>query len=177
MWQLAECGSDCAQLNQPADLVVDASGAIYVADKGNHRIVKLTLQAGSGPRISAGGIVNAASYSAGTAPAALVATFGAELSTSVEQAVNMPWPLTLAGASVTVNGRAAPLYYAGPSQINAQLPYETPLGTSEVIVSVGQTYSTPAPLVVNGAAPLETLSQPVLPVAAGGNRYNAAGSG
>lgn len=142
-----------AQLSQPSDLVVDASGALYVADKGNDRVVKLTLQAGSGPRISAGGVLNAASYTAETAPGALFSIFGAELATGAEQATAMPWPLTLAGASVTVNGRAAPLYYAGPNQINAQVPYETPLGPVQVIVSMGQTYSAPAPLTVNVAAP------------------------
>ena len=142
-----------AQLNQPSDVAVDASGALYVADKGNDRVVKLTLQAGSGPRINVGGVLNAASYTAETAPGALFSIFGAELAAGAEQATAMPWPLTLAEASVTVNGRAAALYYAGPSQINAQVPYETPLGPAQVIVSVGQTYSAPAPLTVNAAAP------------------------
>jgi uncharacterized protein (TIGR03437 family) len=142
-----------AQLNQPSDVAVDASGALYVADKGNDRVVKLTLQAGSGPRINVGGVLNAASYTAETAPGALFSIFGAELAAGAEQATAMPWPPTLAEASVTVNGRAAALYYAGPSQINAQVPYETPLGPAQVIVSVGQTYSAPAPLTVNAAAP------------------------
>ena len=142
-----------AQLNQPSDLVLDASGALYVADKGNDRVVKLTLQAGSGPRINAGGVLNAASFTAETAPGALFSIFGAELAAGAEQATAMPWPVTLAEASVTVSGRPAPLYYAGPNQINAQVPYETPLGISQVIVSVGQTYSAPAPLTVNAAAP------------------------
>ena len=142
-----------AQLNWPSDVAIDSDGALYVADAGNDRVVKLVLQAGSGPRISAGGVVHAASYVAEAAPGALFSIFGTELASSSAQAEGMPWPLSLAGASVTVNGRAAPIYYAGPNQINAQLPYETALGTAEVVVSSGDSYSIPAPYMVSAAAP------------------------
>jgi uncharacterized protein (TIGR03437 family) len=54
---------------------------------------------------------------------------------------------------VLVNGRPAPLYYAGPNQLNAQVPYETATGLVPVVVSNGETYTSPAFMTVNAAAP------------------------
>ncbi|HLK48116.1 MAG TPA: hypothetical protein VKT49_08280 [Bryobacteraceae bacterium] len=142
-----------AQLKSPTDVVVDSSGALFVADRGNSRVVKLTLQPGSGPRISAGGVLHAASYEAETAPGALFSIFGVELASGPAEAAGMPWPLNLAGTSVTVDGRPAPIYYAGANQINAQVPYETSLGTAQVVVASGDNYTVPAPLTVGAAVP------------------------
>ena len=40
-WQSGACGSGSGQFNQPRGVAVDADGNVYVADMGNHRIVKL----------------------------------------------------------------------------------------------------------------------------------------
>ena len=91
--------------------------------------------------VTPGGIVNAASYQAPVAPGSLISIFGTNLATSTQAALSAPYPTSLGGASVLVNGTvAAPLFAVSPGQVNAQLPYETPAGT--------------ATLSVNGSAPV-----------------------
>jgi uncharacterized protein (TIGR03437 family) len=56
----------------------------------------------------------------------------------------LPLPLDIGGASATVNGVSAPLYYVSPGQINVQVPYET--GTGRAVLGVnnnGQVASFP----------------------------------
>src|ERR1035441_10377040 len=77
-------------------------------------------------RSKPGGIGNAASYSTTLARGSLATIFGTNLSTSTVQALPLPWAKSLGGASVTVGGVAAPLYYASPTQINFHVPYEVP---------------------------------------------------
>lgn len=73
------------------------------------------------PQINQGGVVNAASWSSPVVPGSIVAIFGANLA-SVRQSANAPWPLTLGGTSVTINGVPAPLAFVSPEQINAYVP-------------------------------------------------------
>jgi uncharacterized protein (TIGR03437 family) len=44
------------------------------------------------------------------------------------------FPHTLGGASLTVNGRSAQLFYASPTQINFHVPAETETGTAQIVV-------------------------------------------
>ena len=50
-----------------------------------------------------------------------------------------PLPTSLGDppVSVLINGAAAPLFFVSPNQINAQVPWETPAGRAEVVVSIG----------------------------------------
>ena len=61
--------------------------------------------------------------------------FGTNLANSIQLAGALPLPLNMAGASATVNGVAAPLYYVSPQQLNIQIPYETATGTALLAVS------------------------------------------
>lgn len=87
-------------------------------------------------------VVNAASYLPGISPGSLATVFGRDL-TSVSDVVvagTNPLPTELAGVSVVVNGRYAPVFsiaYAnGQDQISFQVPYETPTGprAAQIIV-------------------------------------------
>jgi uncharacterized protein (TIGR03437 family) len=73
------------------------------------------------PQIDANGVVNAASWSAPVSPGALAAVFGSNLAASI-QAGTPPYPTTLGGTTVTINGTAAPLLFVSPGQINFQMP-------------------------------------------------------
>ncbi|MEP7272568.1 MAG: choice-of-anchor V domain-containing protein [Acidobacteriota bacterium] len=79
--------------------------------------------------------VEAASFSSLVAAGEIGALFGSNL--IVEgvgaSASTLPLPRSLQGTSVFVNGVPAPLFYAGPGQINYQLPYSTVAGQAEVV--------------------------------------------
>ena len=70
------------------------------------------------------------------------------------QASGAPLPTSLAGVGVTVGGRPAPLLYVGPTQINFQVPYETPFGgTADVVVTANGISTAAASVTVTPAAP------------------------
>ena len=84
-----------------------------------------------GVSVSDGGIVNAATFTAGPAAAeAIYSLFGAELAATSEVATSTPLPTTLAGTTVEVTDasgtvRTAPLFFVGSSQINFLVPSGT----------------------------------------------------
>lgn len=84
-------------------------------------------------------VANAAGVSGGTPAGSLFSIYGSGFSTTNGQEVTAIWPTTLANASVTVNGEPAPLYYVGPTQINAQMPLDIAPGFATVIVKNGST--------------------------------------
>jgi len=75
------------------------------------------------------------------------------MASSTATASVTPLPTTLGGAALTINGRAAPLFYASPTQINAQLPNETPTGTAMAVVTVGSVASAPVSFSVTAVNP------------------------
>jgi uncharacterized protein (TIGR03437 family) len=104
--------------------------------------VELQVVAPSAPWVYNGGAVNIGSWSANDAAAAgdIVSVWGEQLCDQVRAAEAVPLPTQLGPTRVLVNGRAAPLYYASPGQVNIQVPFETETG--EVVVRVerdGQT--------------------------------------
>jgi len=107
------------------------------------------------PAVSTNGIVNNASFAAGSnalAPGTIVAVFGTNLTdgtSCLPPSCNPSFQSdhrlnsTLAGAQVMVNGTPAPIFYASPNQLGIQIPTEV-TGTSaavQVIVN-GQSSNT-----------------------------------
>jgi uncharacterized protein (TIGR03437 family) len=108
--------------------------------------------AGPPPVINAGGITNAWNAKGAMAPGSLVSIWGANLATAAAASQATPFENRMAGTSVTINGVQAPLYYVSPAQLNVQVPFETSLGTAQVVVTVnGQSANTT--MQVTGAAP------------------------
>jgi adhesin/invasin len=97
--------------------------------------------------------VNAASFAAPAAPGAIFSIFGTNLAPASVAAETVPWPRSLAGVSVEVNGIPIPLNAVTPGQINAQLPYETAPGTASVVVITADGRSAPVTFEVAAAAP------------------------
>ena len=88
-----------------------------------------------GPRINAGGVVDAASFVALVAPGGISSIFGIDLAAGVVLAKGVPLPAELGGVQVLVNGIPAPLFFVSRLQINFQIPFETPIGqTVEIVV-------------------------------------------
>src|SRR5579863_2825298 len=101
------------------------------------------------PLIAQGGVVNAASWSSPVAPGGIVAIFGTNLATATQSA-NAPWPLTLGGTSVAINGVPAALAFVSPTQINAQVPSSLPavnsgIAAAGVVVTTAAGSSASAP--------------------------------
>ena len=121
-----------AALYFPRGVVVDSQGNVYISDSSNQVIRELQ---GTYPAISDGGVTNAASFAQIISPGALATVWGSNLS-AVTAVNSAPWSTSFNGINVSVNGTNAPIYYVSPNQINFQVPWGTPAGTTQVIVSV-----------------------------------------
>ncbi|MCL4488889.1 MAG: hypothetical protein M1570_12265 [Chloroflexi bacterium] len=86
------------------------------------------------PRVNANGIVNAASFDSPVARGSIASLFGVGLSPVLTSATFAPLPRTLEDVKVAVNGVEAPLFYVSPTQINFQVPYESPVGSAVPVV-------------------------------------------
>ena len=78
------------------------------------------------PTLSAGGTVNAFTFSNPVAPGTIVAIFGSNLNApgQMASATTFPLPTTLLQTSVRIGGMPAPLFFVSAGQINAQVPFE-----------------------------------------------------
>jgi uncharacterized protein (TIGR03437 family) len=127
------------------------------------------------PRLSAGTpVVNAASAGPAIAPGQLISIFGTGLAAGTSQAAGPSLPQALSGTTVTVNEENAPIIYASPGQVNAQMPFgvrgsatlrlTTATGSAETGVTVSDTAPAIFPAGVwHGTGGPVTSSSPVLP--------------
>jgi len=102
-------------------------------------------------------IENAASFASNVAPGALASIFGVNFGIGTQLpsqvASALPLPNGLNGVAVTVNGAAAPAFFASPGQINFQVPYGTASGVAKVYVTVNGQVSNAGATVVSATAP------------------------
>jgi len=105
------------------------------------------------PKMSTGGVVNAATYLPGLVPGSLAVLYGSSMARTGESATVLPLPLTLADVEVTVNGVAAPLLFVSPLQVNFQVPWNLPEGEATVDVTVEGQSATPIAAHLAHAAP------------------------
>jgi uncharacterized protein (TIGR03437 family) len=117
----------------PRGIAVDSGGKVYIADTQNNVIRLLTPVF---PTIGAGGVLNAAGFTPRLSPGALASVFGTGFTALFPVTSDAPWPASVAGATVTVNGVASPIYYLSSGQINFQVPWATAPGTGNVVVTV-----------------------------------------
>jgi len=105
-------------------------------------------------------IGNVASYAySATPPGSVFALFGQNLATRPAGAVSTILPTKLLNTTVTINGKLAPLFYADPMQIDAQMPWDVPGGSvASVIVTNGSSISNAAAVYVpaNGTPGIST---------------------
>lgn len=126
-----------------------ANGKVYVGTLNSLDVFGLKDQASG----SVASVVNAAAFQPGpVAPGSLVSMFGVNLAPAA-QAPSAPWPRSLQGSSVFVNGVASPLAYVSPSQINLQIPPETQSGPATINVVAGGRVLPPVGLTVQAIAP------------------------
>lgn len=143
-----------AAYRQPADLVVGPNGVIYVADAQNMRIRTLTPRVRAiGPTISEGGVVSLADQSTRLSPGSLFIISGVNFAAEEVSAMESSWPLSLGGVTVTFGGKPAALSFAGPNQINGQIPWDAGTGLVDVAVTVNETVSRPSAVNLSAFAP------------------------
>lgn len=102
---------------------------------------RVQLAPAGAPYISSGGITNGASFEQGAAVNTWLSIFGSNLATTTRSWRSSDFqggllPTRLDGVEVTIGGVKAAIAYVSPTQINLLPQAGTPLGSSEVIVSV-----------------------------------------
>ena len=138
-------------------IVVTANASIPAQNlAGQAQITVGSQTAAALPVISPGGVVNAASFAAlaPLAPGSLVAVFGTQLAQNQASATLIPLPVNLAGASILIGGKEAPLLFASNGQVNAVVPYGIPVNSAQqAIATVASALSVPQQLTIAAAAP------------------------
>jgi uncharacterized protein (TIGR03437 family) len=98
--------------------------------------------------------VSAAGSVPGIARGSVASLYGSALADAAASATSVPLPTTLGNVQVSVNGVNAPLWYAGPGQINFQVPFESPLqGQASVVVTRDGMSSSPMTVALTPYAP------------------------
>jgi uncharacterized protein (TIGR03437 family) len=141
----------------PLGIALDPSGNPVFADGTNSVAFYYPLLAN----------VNAANYFHRYTPgmiSTLFATTGVTFGGATASAtlVNNALPTSLGDVEVLVNGKASPLFYVSPAQINYQIPYETPQGQQDfevVQVSTNQVLADGTYFVEQSSPGLFTVSQ------------------
>jgi uncharacterized protein (TIGR03437 family) len=108
------------------------------------------------PSINAGGVVSAAKSAQNQplAPGSFTSIYGVHLSAGQNPALSLPLATELGATQVVLGGRPLPLQYAADGQVNAVIPYDVPLNTTQqLIISNGPALSVPQPVVVASAQP------------------------
>uniref|UniRef100_Q01QX4 Zn-dependent hydrolase of the beta-lactamase fold-like protein n=1 Tax=Solibacter usitatus (strain Ellin6076) TaxID=234267 RepID=Q01QX4_SOLUE len=100
--------------------------------------------------VSDAAVANAASFEAGApvAPGSVVSIFGKFTASQTVGAATYPLPRKLGETEVLIDGKAAPLYYASPGQVNFQLPAARAVGQGLAEVRVGGQPAGRAPVTV-----------------------------
>ena len=98
------------------------------------------------PTLFADGVVEGAGFTKRRplTPGGIISLFGARFASGNNFATQLPLERALAGVSVRIGVQDAPLYFVGPGQINAQVPFEVSPGDSvPVAVTVGGLLTAP----------------------------------
>jgi uncharacterized protein (TIGR03437 family) len=124
------------QFDYLSGIAVDEAGDIFVADSINSAFRKLTS---TKQTVLIGAVVDAASESANPiSPGKIIVIYGGGLGPSqgvTAAPSNGVFGTQLAGTTVSVNGIAAPIFYASATQVNAIVPYEISGTTANIMVA------------------------------------------
>jgi uncharacterized protein (TIGR03118 family) len=133
----------------------DSNAVYFAAGVGNQKHGLLgSIQAA--PTITS--VANAAATQPGIAPGTYISLYGANLSPVIRNWTNSDFsgtslPKSLSGVSVTVNGKAAYVYYISPKQIDVLTPADTTTGTVQVVATSNGLVSNSVPATMATASP------------------------
>jgi uncharacterized protein (TIGR03437 family) len=115
-----------------------AMGGAVSIDTGGGSSATIPVAA-TEPTVTVTDTVNSASYVTPVVAGSLASVFGSNLAIGqASSPVPAPLPTTLAQSSFAVGGQAAPLYFAMPTQVNLQIPWESAGRTQTSIVATVQ---------------------------------------
>jgi uncharacterized protein (TIGR03437 family) len=110
----------------------------------------------STPSVLSGGVVSAVSFVANQplAPGAYAAIFGSNLSQGLAGSSQFPLSTQLENTTVVLGSEQLPLLFASGGQINAVVPYDVPVNsTQQLVVQNGSAISIPQSVVIASAVP------------------------
>lgn len=111
---------------------------------------------GTGIFLNPAGVLNGASFAPvgnPIAPGQFIGLFGTGLGPANPVVAAAPFPTTLGGVSVTVQGRPAPLYFVSANQISALVPFATSGITADIVVRQGNQESNRVTVPVSRTSP------------------------
>ncbi len=144
------------------DLVAEGTAEIKVVNPrllgGTAPVFEFPVRAApaTAPAVNSAGVVNAASFTGGTAvaPGMIASVFGTGLALDTESTPGQPLPSMLGGATVFLNGLRAPMFFASPRQLNVQIPWDLRSGSpASLTVRIGPHISEPVAVPVSGFSP------------------------
>jgi len=114
------------------------------------------LQPNAVPSVNSAGILSAISFvnNQPLAPGSYAAVFGANLSQGLKGSSQFPLNTELESTSVFLNGEQLPLLFVSSGQVNAVVPYDVPVNSSQqLVVQQGTAISIPQSVVIAPAQP------------------------
>jgi uncharacterized protein (TIGR03437 family) len=149
----------CAVSGSTVTILAIGTCSITASQPGNANysaaapvVQSFSVTAAVGPSVQQGGIVNSANYGP-LSPGALATIFGTNLATTSVTAATIPLPTMLESVQVSINGTYAPLWFVNQTQINFQVPWETPAGNASIVVTSGGISSGTATVPVLSVSP------------------------
>ena len=150
-WQPAAAGS--VRLSVSAFDVLSTGRTL-----ANELFLQAQISASSGPAAAvANAVENGASFVANVpvSPGSLVSIFGINFTDGSSQSFSgTPVATALNSVQVQLGDSLLPVFYAGPNQLNLQIPFDVPVNTQhQLLIQRGSTLSVPMNLTVAPAQP------------------------
>ena len=159
----ADCGSAGPFYVQNGTGCPGGSPGLDITNDGNVEINTLnalgyTLTPVAGlPAVSASGVVTTGLKATTAEPGSWVTIYGTNLAPTTTNwsnaIVNGNLPTSLGGVSVSINGKAAYIYYISPTQLNVQAPDDAATGQVNVTVTTPTGTSAPATVTLASVSP------------------------
>lgn len=130
-----------------------ATGQLSVTISGISQSPAAIATASRPGTVTATSVLNAASFDGSLAPGAIASVYGSNLSTGGTLTAPLPWPDSLAGVRILLNGRSVPVLFVSDRQVNFLVPSETPEGSAELVVATALASSAPLRVSIGAVAP------------------------
>jgi hypothetical protein len=122
-------------------LYISATTSVYRVKTRYGGIPHPTTRSQGPPAITANSVVNGTQRGAPISPGSIVEIYGSNLALASCSAAEPAIQLSCSPTRVRVGGRDAILFYVSPTQINAQIPSDLPLGPAMLTVYQGVSQS------------------------------------